>query len=117
MEAIARAMRRLGKMLFFVLSPLMLIMRSLVKPGILIFGRLEWQPPKWFNTVAERYSRLRNLAQKHQKYLLGISGIVLIAALVAAGGSLVWALLPKPVEPELVHFARIPGYVMEAVRR
>jgi uncharacterized protein YfaS (alpha-2-macroglobulin family) len=108
MEAIARAMRRLGKMLFFFLSPLMLIMRSLIKPGTLIFGRLEWHPPQWFNTVAERCTRLRNLAQKHQKYLLGIGGIVLLAALVAGGGALVWSLLPKPVEPELVHFKVMP---------
>ena len=34
--------------------------------------------------------------------------IVLLAVLVAGGGALFWSLLPKPVEPELVHFKATP---------
>lgn len=104
MQAIARAMHWLGRKLSIVYSPFGLIGRSLARLGKLVFGRFTWHPPHWFDSVAQRGARLRTWAHEHEERLLGAGGIVLLAAMVAGGGALIWSLLPKPVVPEMVRF-------------
>ena len=108
MQTIARAMRWLGKTLSTILSPLLFIGRRIDRLLGLAFGRLVWQPPHWVLVVAEHGKRLRNWVQKHKEHLLSVGGMILLVALVAGGGVLVWSLFPKPVSPELVHFKITP---------
>ncbi len=108
MKAIARAMRWLGKRLSIVLFLLAPMGRKLVWLGKLIFGNFVWQPPRWFGPVAEDGVRLRNWLRKHEERLLAVSGMVLLAAIVAGGGLWFWSQLPKPVVPELIRFRVTP---------
>lgn len=108
MKTIARAMRWLGKRLSIVLFPLVLMGRKLAWLGKLIFGSFVWQSPRWFGPVAEDGVRLQYWLRKHEERLLAVSGIVLLAAIVAGGGLWFWSQLPKPVVPELIRFRVTP---------
>jgi len=108
MQTIVRAMHWLVGTLSNILFSTVLIVRKFAKLWELFFGRLVWQPPYWVVRVSEGGARLRNWAHKHEERLLRVGGIVLLVALVAGGGALVWSLLPKPVALELVHFKVTP---------
>jgi len=108
MQIIVRAMRWLVKTLSNILFSIVLIVGKFAKLWEFFFGRLVWQPPHWVNRISEGGARLRNWAHKHEERLLRVGGIVLLVALVAGGGALVWSLLPKPVALEPVHFKVTP---------
>ena len=108
MQTIVRIMRWFGKKLSAILSSIAPVLRDLAALWKRVFGRFVWEPPPWVNRTSEGFTRLKSWVHQHEERLLRIGGIVVLAALVAGGGALVWSLLPKPVAPELVDFTVTP---------
>jgi len=108
MQTIVDAMRWFGKKLSVILFSIVLVLRKLAELWERVFGRLVWERPPWVNRISESIARSRNWMRRHEKRLLRVGGIALLAVLVGAGGIWVWSLLPKPVAPELVHFKVTP---------
>jgi uncharacterized protein YfaS (alpha-2-macroglobulin family) len=108
MLTIEHVKRWFGKKLSAILFSITPVFRKFAKLWERVFGRFVWQPPHWVVRVLEGGARLRGWAHKREALLLRVGGIVLLAALIAGAGALVWSLLPKPVPPDLVHFKVTP---------
>jgi len=85
MQAIVRVARWFGKKMFAILFSIAL---SFV--GSLSIGTHLWPfrvgAPPWVNRISVDFARLRNWVHSHEKRLLRVGRIVLLAALIAGGG-------------------------------
>jgi uncharacterized protein YfaS (alpha-2-macroglobulin family) len=97
-------MRWLGKKLSAIFFSISRVFRRFAYVWKRVFGRFVWERPPWVNRISEAIARLRNWVHSHEERLLRVGGILLLGALIAGGGALVWSLLPKPIAPEIIRF-------------